>query len=147
MNELRRIVVDWKERRLIGNLYMSQKVRLRTEWEFSEPGVIGRGVRQECLLSPMLFNIYIEEMMREAMEGVTEGVKVGGRLTKALRFADDQTMIVPSQKGLRRTMERLNKTSEEYDMKINIKQTKIMRISSGKERTVKMEWNWNKLEN
>jgi len=52
--------------------------------------VIGRGVWQGCPLSPILFNIYIEEMMREAMEEMTKGVNVGKQLTKALRFADLQ---------------------------------------------------------
>ena len=77
---------------------------------------------------------------------MTEGVTVGGRLTKALRFADDEEMIAPSQKGLQRMMGRLNKTSEEYDIKINIKKTKIMRISSGKERTVKISRDGKELE-
>jgi len=78
--------------------------------------MIGRGVTQRNRLSPILFNIYmyIDEMMRETMEGVTEGLKVGGRLTKALRFADDQAMIATSQRGLQSMMDRLNKTSEEY---------------------------------
>ena len=79
---------------------MGQKVRIRIEGECSEPGVIGRGVWQGCPLSPILFNIYIEEMMREAMEEMPEGMKVGGQLTNALRFADDQAMIAASQKGL-----------------------------------------------
>jgi len=59
--------------------------------------VIGQGVRQVCPLAPVLFNIYIEEMMREAMEEMTEGIKVGGQLTNALRFADDQAMIAARQ--------------------------------------------------
>src|SRR6218665_2922427 len=77
-------------------------------------------------------------MMREAVEKMTESIKVGGQLTNAQRFADDQAMIAASQKGLHRMMDRLNKISEEYDMKINIKKTKIMRINSGKERTIKI---------
>src|SRR6218665_1079905 len=101
-NALRRIGVDWKDRRLKGNLYMGQTIRIRIEGECSEPGVIGRGVRQGCPLSPILFHIYIEEIMREAIEEMTEGIKVGGQLTNALRFADDQAMIAASQKGLQR---------------------------------------------
>src|SRR6218665_3723247 len=121
MNALRRIGADWKDRRLIGNLYMDQKVRIRIEGECSEPRVIGRGVRQGCPLSPILFNIYIEEIMREAMEEMTEGIKVGGNLTNALRFVADQAMIAASQKGPQRMMDRLSKMSEEYNTKINIK--------------------------
>ena len=59
--------------------------------------------------------------MRKAMEGMTEGVKVGERLTKTFRFADDQAMPAGNQKGLQKMMDRLNKTSEEYDKKVNIK--------------------------
>ena len=80
------------------------------------------------------------------MEEMPEGIKVGGQLTNALRFADDQAMIAASQKGLQRMMDRLNTISEEYDMKINIKKTKIMRISSGKERTVKISIDGKELE-
>lgn len=81
--------------------------------------------------------LFIEEMMREAMDVVTGDVKVGAGLSKALRFTGDQAMLAASQKGLQKMMDRLNKTSEEYDMKININNTKLMRISNGKDTTVK----------
>src|ERR1043165_833317 len=77
MRALRRMGVDWRDRRLIGSLYMGQQVRIRIEGEYSEPGKIGRGVRQGCPLSPILFNIYIEEVIRETLEEVNEGIKVG----------------------------------------------------------------------
>src|SRR5688572_4792415 len=72
------------------------------------------------------------------MEEVKDGIKVGERLTEALRFADDKAMLAGSQKGLHKMMDRLNKISKEYYMNINIKKTKIMRISKGKEVTVKV---------
>ena len=79
---LKKIGVDWRDRRLIMNLYMQQTAVVRTENGDSEPGEIGRGVRQGCLLSPLLFSIYAEMMMIEAMEDVEEGVRVGGELLK-----------------------------------------------------------------
>lgn len=54
-------------------------------------------MRQGCSLSPILFNINIEEIVREALEEVNEGIKMGGKLVKALKFADDQAMLANSQ--------------------------------------------------
>jgi len=136
MGILRRIGVDWRDRRLIGNLYMGQKVKVRIEGEGSEPGQIGRGVRQGCPLSPLLFNIYIDELMREAVEDTEEGIKVGGKLIKALRFADDQAMLASSENELQQVMDRLNTTSAKYNMKINTKKTKVMKISKDKEASI-----------
>src|SRR5438132_12092966 len=78
LNILREIGVDWRDRRLIMNLYLNQQAVVRIQQEYSDEGEIGRGVRQGCSLSPLLFNIYAEAIMVEAMEGIEEGIKVGG---------------------------------------------------------------------
>ena len=67
-------------------------------------------------------------MMIEAMEDVEEGVRVGGKLLKDVKFADDQGMVAQTEKGLQTIMDALNKTGKEYDMKINVKKTKVMRV-------------------
>ena len=61
---------------LISNLYVNQEAVVGE----SEPWRIGRGVRQGCSLSPILFSIYAEMMMKKAMEGIEEDVKFGGKL-------------------------------------------------------------------
>jgi len=101
-------------------------MRLRME---SEPGVIGRGVRQGCPLPPLLFSIYAESLMLEAMSDVDEGVNVGGKLLKDVRFADDQGMVANTENGLQKLMDRVNETSKRYGMKINVKKTKTMIVS------------------
>jgi len=126
---LKKIGVDWKDRRLITSLYMSQKAVVKIQQEFSGESEIGRGVRQGCCISPLLFNIYAEAMMEEAMEDIEEGIKVGGKLLKDVRFADDQAMIAGSESGLQRIMDSLNTTAIKYGMKINIKKTKVMKVS------------------
>jgi len=90
---------------------------------------IGRGLWQGCPLSPILFLIYAEMMMIDAMEEIEEGIKVGGKLVKDVRFADDQGMVAGSEGGLQKLMDGLNRTAKEYDMKVNIKKTKVMKVS------------------
>jgi Reverse transcriptase (RNA-dependent DNA polymerase) len=141
---LRQIGVDWRDRRLILNLYMNQKAVVKIQQEFSEEGEIGRGVRQGCCMSPLLFNIYAEAMMVEAMEGIEEGIKIGGKLLKDVRFADDQGMVAGSEFGLQKIMDGLNATALKYGMKINIKKTKVMRVS--REGEVNITINGTKLE-
>lgn len=126
---LKRIGVDWRDRRLICNLYMEQTAAVRVADECSDYSKVGRGVRQGCCLSPLLFNVYTEMMMLEAIEDVEEGVKVGGKLVKDVRFADDQGMVANSELGLQKLMDGVVRAAEEYGMKVNGKKTKAMRIS------------------
>lgn len=64
--------MDWTDRRLIGNLYGTKGAK-RIDGEYSEPGKVGRGVTQGCLLSLLPFNIYIEELIKEALVDMDEG--------------------------------------------------------------------------
>ena len=72
---LKKIGVDWRDRRLIMNLYMNQKAVIKIQQEVSDECEIGCGVRQGCCMSPLLFNIFAEAMMMESMEGIEEGIK------------------------------------------------------------------------
>jgi hypothetical protein len=87
-------------------------------------------------MSPLLFNIYAEAMMMVAKEGIEEGIKIGGNLLKDVRFADDQGMIAGIEFGLQKIMDGLYITALKYDMKINIKKTKVMRVSIEEEETL-----------
>jgi len=136
MRVLRRLGVDYRGRRLIENLYMGQTFTVRIEEEDSDPGIIGRGTRQGCPLSPLLFNIYIQEVLNETLDNVADGVATGGRLVQAIRFTDDQAMTASSEKGLQQIMEALERISEEYGMRINLKKTKVMMFTKGQPRKV-----------
>ena len=83
--------------------------------------MIGRGTRQVSSLSPILVNIYFEAMLRDALSGVNEGIRVGGHLIKTVRFADDQATLANSVKGLQLMMGKMQGNAREYDMKINVK--------------------------
>ena len=74
------------------------KAFARVNGELTESVIIGRGVKQGCLMSPLLFSLYVEEMMKEAMIDLDEGVQVGGNWLKDVRFADDQGMVAALNK-------------------------------------------------
>lgn len=126
---LKDLGVDWRDRRMINELYMKQEAVVRVADGESEPGVIGRGVRQGCPLSPLLFSIYVEMMMIEAFEDSKEGIRVGGELVRDVRFADDQGMVESTEIGLQMVMNKLKDTAQRYNMKINVAKTKAMVVS------------------
>jgi hypothetical protein len=128
MEVLKKMGVDWKDRRRIRELYMKQDALVRIDEGESDACIIGHGNRQGCLLSPICFLAYAETMMVEAMESIDEGVKVGGELVTDVKFADDQGMVASTEEGLQKIMNKLNETEKNYDMKISAQKTKIMVI-------------------
>ncbi len=129
MDILQDIGVDWRDRRLIKNLYMGQKVKVRTAVGETAACTIGRGNRQGCSLSPLLYTIYDEAIMKEAFQNGVDGVKVGGKLITSIRFADDKAIVGETEQALQRSMDVLNDITEKYGMKINVKKTKTMVVS------------------
>ena len=118
---LKDLHVDWKDRRLLKDLYMNQEAVIRIADEESKPVIIGRDVRQGCPISPLLFSIYAEVMMIEALENMDEGIIVGGQVMSDVRFADDQGMVASTENGLQKLMNKLNETAKKINMKINVK--------------------------
>jgi len=86
---------------------------------------IGRGIRQGCSLSPLLFIIYNEAIAKQDSSNSERGVHVGGQPVNMIRYAEDKAddmMICNTQKGLQEVMKNLNRVTKEYCTKINARQ-------------------------
>ena len=88
---------------------------------------IGKGARQGCILSPCLFNLYAEHIMRNAgLEEAQAGIKIAGRSISSLRHTDDTTLMAESEEELKSLLMKVKMESENIGLKLNIQETPIM---------------------
>ena len=112
---------------ILRNLYADQEARVRTGHGTTDWFQIGKGVRQGCILSPCLFNVYAEYIMRNAgLEEAQAGIKIAGRKINHLRYADDTTLMAESEEELKSLLMKVKEESENFGLKFNIQKTKIM---------------------
>ena len=98
---------------LLRNLYAGQEVTVRTGHETPNWFQIGKGVRQDCILSLCLFNLYAEYIMRNAgLEKAQAGIKIAGRNINNLRYADNATFMAESDEDLKSLLMKVKKESE-----------------------------------
>ena len=112
---------------LIAGLYNNQKATIRWNGEHCEYFNISKGVRQGCILSPHLFSLYTEQIMRNADTG-DMGIKIGGRILTDLRYADDTVLAAGDITSSRRVLNRINSSGNVEGMGLNAKKTKVMHI-------------------
>ena len=112
---------------LLRSLYAGQKATVRTGHGTTDWYQIGKGVCQGCILSSCLFNLYAEYIMRNAgLEEAQAGLKIAGRNTNNLRYADDTTLMAESEEELKSLLMKVKEQSEKVGLKLNIQKTKIM---------------------
>ena len=98
---------------LLRNLYAGQEATVRSGHGTTDWFQIGKGVRQGCILSPCLFNLYAEYIMRKAgLEETQARIKISGRKIKNLRYADDTTLMAESEEELKSLLMKVKEESE-----------------------------------
>ena len=115
---------------LLRNLYAGQEATVRTGHGTTDWFQIGKGVHQGCILSPCLFNLYAEYIMRNAgLEETQAEIKIAGRNINNLRYADDTTLMAESEE-LKSLLMKVKEESEKAGLNLNIQKTKFMASSS-----------------
>ena len=111
---------------LLRNLYAGQEATVRTGCGTTDWIQIGRGGHQGCVLSPCLFNLYAEYIMRNSgLEEAQAGIKIAGRNINNLKYADDTTLMAESEEELKSLLLKVKEESEKVGLKLNIQKTKI----------------------
>ena len=115
---------------LLRNLYPGQETTVRTGHETTDSFQIGKGVLQGYILSPCLFNVFVEYIMRNAgLDEAQAGIKIARRNINNLRYADDKTLMAESEEELKNLLMKVKEESEKVGLKLNIQKTKIMASS------------------
>ena len=117
---------------LLEHLYKNQEAAVKTSCGTSEWFSIERGVRQGCIVSPSLFNIYSENIMREATENTSAGITISGRKINNLRYTDDTTLLCESKEDLMELLTRIQHLSKEKWLLLNTRKTKIMVVDKNR---------------
>jgi len=105
---------------LLMNLYRKQLTKVRVAGTLSECFRVIKGVRQGCVLSPYLFNIIADMVMRETLDGYTGGLQIGGCHISNLRYADDIVLIATSRQELQELVDCLHRASGKCGLIYNI---------------------------
>ena len=104
----------------------NQEAAVRTLYGTTDWFEIEKGVRQGRLLSPCLFNLYPEHIMRNAgLDELQAGIKIGGRNINNLRYADDTTLMAGSEEELKSLLMRVKEESERASLRLNIKEAAL----------------------
>ena len=111
--------------------YAGQEATVRTGHGTTDWLQIRKGVCQGCILSPCLFNIYADYIMRNTgLEEAQAGIKIAGRNINNLRYADDTTLMAETEEELNSFLMKVKEESEKIGLKLNIQKTKIIGIQS-----------------
>ena len=111
---------------LLRNLYTGQEATVRTGHGTTDWFQIGKGERQDCILSPFLFNLYAEYIMRNAgLYEAQAGINIAEKNINNLRYADDTTLMAESEEELKSLLMKVKEESKKVGLKLNIQKTKI----------------------
>ena len=142
MRILKKYNVDDKTLRIIQNLYWNQSTDVKTRKEYlKNQRSVKKGLRLGCPLSPRLFNVYVNDIMREVrIEKI--GLMINSDKINEVSYADGKVVIAKTEVQIQKMIDRINSTGLKYGMKINTDRTKVMKFTKDDNKEVQIE-DWN----
>ena len=125
---LKQIGIDDKDYRIIHNLYFQQKAAIKLTEDLSYWIDIKRGVRQGCVMSPDLFNLYSKFILWE-LEEIEEGIQINGQCINNIRYADDTVLTASKEAGLQLLLNKVLISSEKFGLILNAKKREVLVVS------------------
>jgi retron-type reverse transcriptase len=119
--------IDWRERRLISKFYMEQTIKILLDQGETMSVKTGRGVRQGCCVSPILFNLYSEYLTKEAREGFGD-FKIRVQVIRTVKYANDLGLLAWEENVLQSMVDRLIEIGRRYRMEMNVEKIKVVSI-------------------
>ena len=119
--------------RSIKALYEGGRARVKVEGMESQGFRVRKGVRQGCTLSPWLFNVFIDKVVKEARRECVREVTLSTGLIGILMFADDMVMMAETKEALQHNVEAMNEALSRWDLRVNWKKSKVMRVARKRE--------------
>ena len=115
---------------LLRNLYASQEETVRTGYGTTDLFQIGKGVHQGCILSPCLFNLYAEYIVRNiGLEEAQAEIQIAERNINNLRYADDTILMAESEEELKSLLMKVKEESEKVGLKLNIQKIRSWHLA------------------
>ena len=111
--------------RFLLNMYMSQKIQVKWIGIISEPFNVTNGVRQGGVLSPLLFSVYIDDLLAELKKSGI-GCYIGNRFYGVIGYADDLVLLCPTKEGLRQMIKICEKYAIDHDIRFNGKKSQLL---------------------
>jgi len=102
---------------------LEQTAKIKIGNSLSDEIAVRKGVRQGCILSPLLFNLYSKEIFGKALTGLSDGIKTNGQAINNIRYADDAVIIANNNEELQNIMQSIYIASEGYGLSLNISKT------------------------
>ena len=118
---------------LLKSLYDTPMATVRIENSYSDYYQMGKRVKQGCIISPYLFNLYGERIMRFALDSNNGEISIGGETVNDLRYADDTTAISETVRDMKHMIEKIRLESEKIEFYLKVDKTKMMVIEGNNE--------------